>query len=94
MYDSAITFNGLSKNELLKLDKFKFLTPVFTFTDTRQLARFKRKNSIFQTLGNQYLRDGGFFINPINKELGNKEGLVILKEEMVKEGLNSLYTCL
>ena len=70
-----VSFDRLSKKEILKLDKFKTITPFLSLIDTRLLKNTNRGNQIFQTLANQYLNGGGFFINPI-MDTGKSEGLL------------------
>ena len=93
-YGNDVSFDRLSKKEILKLDKFKTITPFLSLIDTRLLKNTNRGNQIFQTLANQYLNGGGFFINPINKDTGKSEGLVILNQNSIKRGFNDLSVCL
>lgn len=93
-YGKEVSFDRLSKKEILKLDKFKYITPFLSFIDTRLLSNTNRGNLIFQTLANQYLNGGGYFINPINKQSGKLEGLIILNKNNIKKGLNDLSVCL
>ena len=93
-FGADVSIKGLTFNEILERDKFKFLTPFLTFTDTRLATPSERDNSLLALLGKQYLANGGFFINPINVKTGKTEGIVILKENMVHNGMNKLITCL
>ena len=62
--------------------------------DTRLAITSARQDSLLGVLGQQYLSDGGFFINPFNMKTGKTEGIVILKENMVNKGINKLIICL
>ena len=93
-YGEVVRFNRMSKKEILENDDFKVLTPFITWIDTRQLNGKQRQSLLFTTLGQQYLVGGGFFVNPINIKLERSEGLIILKENMVKDGINILNVCL
>ena len=85
---------GLSEDETLERDKFKFLSSIFNLIDTRLLVFTERQDRLLGVLGNQYLNEGGFFINPIDLTSGKKEGIIILKKNMVNRGFNKLDTCL
>ncbi len=93
-YGAEGKVGNLSNIDILSRDNFKLLTPFLTIIDTRHIVYTDRQKSIFKILGSQYLSDGGFFINPVNISSGKLEGLVILKENMVKRGFNLLNTCL
>ena len=93
-FGANVSIKGLTFNEILERDKFKILTPFLTFIDTRTATPSDRDNSLLALLGQQYLANGGFFINPINAKTGKTEVIVILKEDMVHKGMNKLITCL
>ena len=93
-FGAEVSIKGLSFNEILERDKFKLLTPFLTFIDTRLATISERDNRLLALLGKQYLANGGFFINPINAKTGKTEGIVILQDNMVHNGMNKLITCL
>ena len=93
-FGAEVSIKGLTFNEILERDKFKILTPFLTLIDTRTATHSERDNSLLALLGQQYLANGGFFINPINVKTGKPEGIVILKDNMVHKGINKLIICL
>ena len=93
-FGAEVSIKGLTFNEILERDKFKLLTPFLTLIDTRTATPSERDNSLLALLGQQYLANGGFFINPINAKTGKAEGIVILKYDMVHKGMNKLIICL
>ena len=93
-FGAEVSIKGLTFSEILDKDEFKLLNPFFTLMDSRLAIFSARQDSLLGVLGQQYLSDGGFFINPFNMKTGKTEGIVILKENMVNKGINKLIISL
>jgi len=89
-----INFKSLSNEDINNRDSFKFLKYFFNLSDARIYSGSIREQNLLGLMGNIYITGGGFFTHPINKKSKSIEGLIILREDIIKKGFNNINTCL
>ena len=87
-----ITFS-MTREEINKRDTFKILENLILFHNGRIFELSEKEKLIYNTLTSQFLTAEAFYVKPINFKKKTLDDIILLKESLVKEGLNRLAIC-
>ena len=84
----------MSNEEIFKRDSFKFLNRFNNTNNGRLLLASGREDIIFNSMVRQFLTDTAYYIRPVNSTSKKLDDIIVLRVDLVKEGLNKISICM
>ena len=84
----------MSNEEIFKRDSFKFLNRFNNTNNGRLLLVSSREDIIFNSMVKQFLTDKSYYIRPFNSTSKKLDDIIVLRVDLVKEGLNKISLCM
>ena len=84
----------MTKEEIENRDKYKFFSRFNNTNNGRSLFNYEKEGVIFKSMVTQFLTDEAFYIKPIDLKNNNLHDIMILKVDLIKNGINKLAICM
>ena len=83
----------MTREEINKRDSFKVLESFIKIHNGRIFEMSKNEKTIYNKLTAQFLTSEAFYVKPINFNNKTLDDIILLEEDIVKEGINTLAVC-
>ena len=84
---------SMSKEEINKRNSFRILDSLIKIHNGRIFQLSEREKLLYNTLTTQFLTEEAFYIKPINYKNKTLDEIILIKHDLVKEGLNTIVIC-
>ena len=84
----------MTKEEIRNRDSFKFFSRFNNTNNGRTLFNYEKEGIIFKSMVTQFLTNEAFYIKPSDLKNKNLSDLMILKPDLIKDGINKIAICI